>query len=289
MKILVVGASGLIGGNCFHLLKESHQVFGTHLNFETNYTFKFDPCLPDDIKLLDKLNLDFIIHTGALTNVDLCESEPDLSYKKTVQSTINLVDYSKINNITFIYTSTDYVFDGISGPYQETDKVNPLSVYGKHKLLAEEYIQKQLSKYFIARITNVYGDELRNKNFVSRAIEGLNKGETLKLEVPYDQFATPVNALDVAKVFNLAIVNELNGLYHIGSTDFVSRVQLLNIISRYFPGKLIIKGLSTKELKQLAKRPLIGGLLSTKFINEFPNFEFSNLDNYLNTFKKSCY
>ncbi len=286
MNILIVGASGLIGGNCYHFLKASHQVYGTHLSFDTSYTFKFDPVLPDDIKLLNKLHLDVIIHTGALTHVDRCEAEPELSYKLTVQSTINLVDYAKINDITFLYTSTDYVFDGLDGPYKETDHVNPLSIYGKHKLLAEEYIQKNLSKYFIVRITNVYGDELRNKNFVSRIVETLKSGNVVELEAPFDQFATPVNALDVARVFDIAISNNLRGIYHLGSTDFVSRVQLLNIIKRYFPAILHVKGVSTEELKQTANRPLIGGLISYKFIKEFPNFEFSNLDKYLSSITK---
>ena len=285
MNILIVGASGLIGGNCYHLLKGTHQVYGTHLSFETNYTFKLNPSSSGDIRLLDKLNLNIIIHTGALTHVDRCETEPELSYKFTVQSTINLVDYAKAKDITFLYTSTDYVFDGLDGPYKETDQVNPLSVYGKHKLLAEEYIQKNLSKYFIARITNVYGDELRNKNYVSRTVQALKNGQVLVLEAPYDQFATPVNALDVARVFDLAISNNLRGVYHLGSTDFVSRVQLLTIIKRYFPDNLFVRGISTKELNQTAKRPLIGGLLSSKLIKEFPEFEFSNLDKYLISIK----
>src|SRR5690606_41675199 len=87
---------------------------------------------------------DVIVHCGALTHVDYCETNQEESYQKTVVSTHNLVAIAKACGSRFVYLSTDYVFDGEHGPYRETDPVNPISIYGAHKLQAEQYALEHL-------------------------------------------------------------------------------------------------------------------------------------------------
>ncbi|MBK8309949.1 MAG: sugar nucleotide-binding protein [Chitinophagaceae bacterium] len=107
-----------------------------------------------------------------------------------------------------IYLSTDYVFDGLAGPYTENDDVNPLNEYGRHKLAAEQMVLTYSEENLIVRVTNVYGDEIRNKNFISRIIEVIKQGDKLNLSLPFDQFATPVNAFDIARVIHQLLVNK---------------------------------------------------------------------------------
>jgi dTDP-4-dehydrorhamnose reductase len=217
-----------------------------------------------------------------MTHVDYCEDHPEESFLQTVQSTRNMARLAQSLKATLIYVSTDYVFDGVKGPYSEEAEPNPLSVYGRHKLEAEEIIKAEADKWLIVRITNVYGDELRGKNFISRLITACHNNVAKTFSLPVDQFATPINAKNVAHALWKLISDDKRGLYHLSSTDYLNRVQLANKVISYFPGhKIKIIPVSTQELHQKAKRPLSGGLIAGKFLGEYPNFQFESVDNYL--------
>jgi dTDP-4-dehydrorhamnose reductase len=235
----------------------------------------------DDEDPLVQFKPDWIVHCGALTWVDYCEEHPLESYEKTVRSTLNLIERAKQLGSKMVYISTDYVFDGVHGPYAEGAEVNPLSVYAKHKLEAEQAVL-ELAGSISIRITNVYGDEERNKNFVARIIQLAQAGEETELKLPIDQFASPVNAADIARVIHLLIQDGRSGVYHVASTDYLNRVQLAQRVLSYFPSEHIqLIPVLTKDLGQAADRPLMGGLISERFLKEYPTFQFSNLDDYL--------
>jgi dTDP-4-dehydrorhamnose reductase len=289
MNILIVGASGLVGGNMYHHLKtvSKFNIYGTFNSFEVPNLIKFNSSI--NYKSYPKTILetpwDVIIHTGALTNVDYCEENIADSNYYTVESTVNLVELSKICNAKLIYISTDYIFDGKNGPYREDADVNPLSIYGKHKLLSENII-KRYNNYLILRITNVYGDEFRSKNFLSRITQDLLLGNEKLVSGAIDQFASPINALDIAKAtFNLILDNK-KGVYHLASTDYLSRVQFLQIIKKHF-NLLKIEYYKTNDLQQIAERPLRGGLNAEKFLTEYPDFHFTNIDDYISNLLKT--
>jgi dTDP-4-dehydrorhamnose reductase len=286
MKVLILGASGLVGGNCLKYLskKEDVKVLGTHFSFRTRNTYYFDTL---DIGNPKNFNInDFkpthIIHAGALTHVDYCEEHPEESYKQTVTSTKNVTTLAERFGAKIIYISTDYVFDGKNGPYDESAETNPLSIYGKHKLEAEKLVQESSSQNLILRITNVYGDEIRNKNFISRLLKAGEEKEILELKLPGDQYATPVNAADIARAIYLLTKDNKSGIYNLASTDYLNRVQLAQKILKRFPDNNVkVINFSTGELKQAAARPLQGGLKAYKFLNEYPFFYFGSVDEYL--------
>lgn len=286
MKVLILGASGLVGGNCLKYLSKQPdaEVLGTHYSFRTRNTYFFDTLDLENTKNFDitEFKPTHIIHAGALTHVDYCEQHPDESYKQTVESTKNVIELARKFNSRIVYISTDYVFDGKSGPYSEDDKTNPLSIYGKHKLEAEQLVNEFGAENLILRITNVYGDEIRNKNFISRLLKAGEEKENMDLKLPGDQYATPVNAADIARVIFLLLKDNKSGIYHISSTDYLNRVQLAQKILKHFPENNIkISSFTTQVLKQAAPRPLQGGLKSHKFLNEYPFFEFGSVDEYL--------
>lgn len=184
-----------------------------------------------------------------------------------------------------LYVSTDYVFDGKDGPYDEEASVNPISVYGMHKMEAERLVLNQVPGSVVIRITNVYGDEERDKNFVTRIAKACLTGEELELKLPVDQYATPVNAADVARALFLLARDGKSGVYNIASTDFFNRVELVEQILSHFPdNKITFKSVTTEELGQPAPRPLNGGLKTEKFMGEYPDFVFTNVNDYLNKF-----
>lgn len=285
MKIIVVGASGLLGGNCLqHFTEQGCEVIGTHLSFATDKTVYYNTLAPNDSANFDIINYnpDVIVHCGALTHVDYCEQNIEESYEKTVQSTLNLIEVSKNANARLVYISTDYVFDGTKGPYQETDTVNPLNIYGKHKLEAEEAVLSSLKDALVLRVTNVYGDEARGKNFVARIIQQCVDQQKLTLKLPYDQYANPTNAWDIAAAMLLLLQNNHYGIFHIGSTDYMNRVELAQRVLSYFPqAEYDLIPIDTTSLNQPAARPLNGGFLKNKFSNLFPTFLFGTVDSYL--------
>ncbi|MEQ9186669.1 MAG: SDR family oxidoreductase [Cryomorphaceae bacterium] len=285
MRILILGASGLVGGNCLkHFTAQGHACLGTHYTFETEETSYFNTLAPseNDLKMVEAFRPEAIVHCGALTWVDYCEEHPEESYEKTVKSTIKAVELANAFGARFVYLSTDYVFDGSKGFYTEEDPTNPLSVYGAHKLAAEEHVRTHLPDHLICRITNVYGDEIRGKNFIARLSAGMRKGGPMELTLPYDQYATPVNAWDVARAIHLLLSSAHRGIFHFAGTDYLNRIQLAQRVASYFghEGVSMIPVL-TSDLGQSAARPLLGGMNAAKFNQEFPDFRWSNVDDYL--------
>lgn len=285
MNALILGASGLVGGNCMsHFKKLGWNVLGTHFSFETSETLFFNTLDLNDPRNIDlnSFKPQVIIHCGALTWVDYCEEHPEESFQKTVESTLNAIKLAQSFNAQLVYLSTDYVFDGAKGFYTEIDETNPLSIYGKHKLEAEQAVVSSIENHLICRITNVYGNELRGKNFVARLSENLKSGKSITLDLPLDQYATPVNAADVARAIAHLVSDKHNGIFHFASTDYLNRVQLAKRVAKYFSHKdFVINGMSTKEMNQPAARPLNGGFNAHKFNTLYPNFNWSNLDDYL--------
>ena len=286
MKIIIFGASGLVGGNMLKYFKTKSdiEVVGTHFSFETPDTVPFNT-LKLDLETnfnVAEFNPDVVINCGALTWVDYCEENIDESYQKTVISTINTLKIAESVNAKYLYIGTDYVFDGENGPYTELAQVKPLNVYARHKLEAETLVLNNNDQNLSLRITNVYGNEIRDKNFVSRLINLAKTEEAHLLKLPYDQYATPVNAFDIARAAYLLLRDQKNGVYNIASTDFVNRMQLAQLVLKVIPNhKIELEAISTETLNPPAKRPLTGGLITAKFLSEYPDFEFSNVDDFL--------
>ncbi len=285
MKVVVIGASGLVGSNCINYLKTKDiACVGTYFSYPAPDTFFFDTLNLDNPDNFDLISFkpDIIIHCGALTHVDYCEEHPEESYELTVLSTKNCIALAKSIQAKLIFISTDYIFDGSNGPYDEDASPNPLSVYGRHKLEAESLVTSTLTDYIILRITNVYGDEERGKNFVSRIIQQVFEQKKLLLKLPVDQYATPINAYDIARCLYLLLKDRKSGIYNISGTDYMNRVQLALNVLKYFPyANYELIPLTTEAIQAAAARPLQGGLKNKKFMQEYPDFRFSTLDDYV--------
>lgn len=285
MKIFIAGASGLLGNNCLrHFLEQGHEVVGSHLSFPTEQTVFYNTLEPNHVDNfnVETFNPDVIVHCGALTHVDYCETNVAESYEKTVESTKALVALSQKCEAKMVYISTDYVFDGRNGPYKEDAPVNALSIYGKHKLEAEQYVLSNLTNSLVLRITNVYGDEARGKNFIARLVDQCKNGQELTLNLPFDQYASPTNAWDIARAMLVLLSDSHTGIFHIGGTDYMNRVELAKRVLSYFPeAKYKLKAIRTESLQQAAPRPLLGGFIKEKFSSHYPEFLFGTVDEYV--------
>ena len=291
MNIIVIGGSGLVGGNCMRHFNqhEGVSVIGTHYTYQAAGTVFYDTLNPDNPNNFDvkSFNPDVIVHCGALTHVDYCEDHEEESYQQTVTSTKNVLALCQQTGAKPVYISTDYLFEGKFGPYDEDARIAPLNVYGRHKLEAEQLIKAHSDDHIIVRITNVYGDEERGKNFVSRIVQQIMDGKTLELRLPVDQYATPINAYDVARSIYLLLKDGHKGIFHLASTDYMNRVQLTLRIIEHFPEtKYNLYPLTTDTLSQKANRPLQSGMKAAKFLSLYPNFVFSTVDEYIQSLKE---
>src|SRR4051812_11428263 len=200
MKVFISGASGLVGGNCLkHFKEQGWETIGSFFSFEADDSVFYNSLIPEppfnfEVKAFAP---DVIVHCGALTHVDYCETHEEESYTQTVQSTKNIIKVANDCGARMVYLSTDYVFDGTAGPYLEDAPINPLSIYGHHKLQAEQNVLSDAPQPLVLRVTNVYGDEARGKNFIVRIMQQCKDGVKLTLKLPYDQYANPTNAADI--------------------------------------------------------------------------------------------
>ena len=154
---------------------------------------------------------DTIISCAAFTNVDGCETNPEAAFKVNAIGASNLAQAAERINARLIHVSTDYVFRGEGNkPLDESERVDPKSVYGKTKALGEEYVKNFCHRYFIVRTAWLYG--YAGKNFVKTIV---NAGKKFgKLEVVSDQLGNPTNAEDLAHhILQLAVSHDY-GVYH---------------------------------------------------------------------------
>ncbi len=264
MKALIIGASGQIGHCLYEILKGGHQVTGTFFSYPQAGLIKLDMTEREKVhKLVGALVPEVVLIPAAMPNVEACEEKPEFCYQVNVDGVGHVLDAAAQVGAKIVYFSTDYVFDGAAGPYSETDRPNPISVYGRAKYAVEQRIQRSCSPWLIIRTTVVYGPEQQGKNFVMGLIRRLKQGAVVK--VPRDQVGTPTYAPNLCRVVKELVELGKEGIYNVAGPDLMNRYQFALAVAETFElDKSLIVPVSTAELGQKAPRPLNGGLKINK-------------------------
>ncbi len=277
-KVLVTGSNGLLGQKLVKQLKDhpNFELIATsrgqnRVSDQSGYTYhSMDITDADDIaQVFEKFKPEVVINTAAMTNVDACESDKEGCWKLNVTAVEYLIAQSEKYNSHFIHLSTDFVFDGENGPYQEEDRPNPVSYYGESKLAAEELVKKANTNWAIARTIIVYGivEDMSRSNIVLWAKSALEKKQ--KLTIVNDQFRSPTLAEDLAKGCILIAEKEANGIYHLSGKDFMSIVELVRRVAKFYQlDDSFIEEITSDSLNQAAKRPPKTGFILDKAIQE---------------------
>jgi dTDP-4-dehydrorhamnose reductase len=223
-KVLITGAEGMLGTSLADYLTGFREIVAYSSELDITDFNKVN-------RVLNKENPDIIIHTAAFTDVELCESNIDQAYKVNTLGTQNLVNFCIGKNILFVYISSTGIYGTYKDkPYNEFDRVNPLSVHHKSKYEGEKIVHNHLSKYLILRTGWLYGgDKSHKKNFVyKRYLEAKDK------EVIYSddsQIGNPTFVGDFVKQIEVLIDNEQYGLYNcvnravnISRYDYVKKI-----------------------------------------------------------------
>jgi len=214
---------------------------------------------------------------GAMTYVDGCESNRELAFATNCYGPGTLAGVSSKLGVRFVYFSTDYIYDGTSGPYSERDPGNPINIYGKSKWMGEQVVLKACPEALIVRTTGVYGADPRGKNFLYSLRDGIAEGQTVR--VPFDQISTPTYNVDLAKAVIALVEENTSGVFNITGPDLVSRFEFARRAARVMGlNELQIVGISTTELKQIAQRPLLAGLRNDKVVNTLATVNLRSIE-----------
>ncbi len=277
-KILVTGSNGLLGQKLIEkLVKDPNfEILGISKGRNRLISIPFpyhgiDIIHENEVKIVFKdFKPDIVIHTAAMTNVDACETQKKECEQLNIEATRYLIEASKMSEAHFIHLSTDFIFDGISGPYIEEDKANPLSFYGWSKFESEKIVKNYPFKWSIVRTVLVYGivEGLSRTNIVLWAKSALEKGEIIK--VVDDQFRTPTLAEDLADGCLAIARGGHKGIYNISGEDYMSVLEMVIRIARFFKlNEALIIPISSNTLNQKAHRPPISGFIIDKSKNAF--------------------
>jgi dTDP-4-dehydrorhamnose reductase len=214
-EIVVIGANGQLGNDiCACFSKNGDHVVGlNHDQIEISD-------LNSIKKAFSRIKPDCIINTAAMHHVGRCEEEPERAFKINGIGSRNLADFCLESDTALVHISTDYVFDGAKdSPYIESDKPLPLNVYGNTKLSGEHFIESIAEKYYILRVSGIYGRVVcraKGSNFVQTMLKLSREKEQIR--VVDDEVLTPTFTEDIARQIIKMIENRAEyGLYHVTS------------------------------------------------------------------------
>ena len=268
MRILITGAFGQLGHALQSILskKSNYELICTGRKVK-----KGQEGIPLDIRnqvalkeLINTTAPDILVNLAAMTNVDACELNPKLAGEINVAGLEHICDSFKGK---IIHLSTDYVFDGTSGPYKEDDPLNPISIYGKTKLASEHILLEKNIKNLVIRGNVLYDySPHTSASFLNWVVSSLKGNQEIK--VVEDQFNNPTWTRSMSDIIELSIENDLEGIIHWGDSVHISRFEFAKLIAKKFSlNESLIKPVLTSELNQPARRPLQSGLSTEKLVN----------------------
>ena len=259
MKIFIVGGSGVIGSYFVKsFAKENSDITYTYYKNKVSYTKGINLDVQDradTLKTLKKFQPDLIIIANALTGVDFCEANPSLAESINVKGTKNIVDGCKSVNSKLVFISTSAVFNGTKSEYSENDKPNPIGIYGLTKFQGEKIIQESNLPFLILRTDQPYcwKEKWQHTNSVIRVIENLEKNQQFKEVV--DWYNTPTYVPDFVNATKELIQKDLEGIFHLVGSDFISRYDWSQKVADIFHlKKNLIKPIDSSELKLPVER-----------------------------------
>jgi dTDP-4-dehydrorhamnose reductase len=275
MKILVTGANGLVGQHLIKMLLEetANTIIATGkgeqripLQDARMKWFPLDIC--DGVavhQLMEEQRPEVVVHAAALTQADECEIHEVRCWNTNVTATRFFVDAALKIGARFILLSTDFVFDGLRGPYKEDDVTNPVSYYGSSKVAAEKAVLESGLQAAVVRTCLVYGDIVTGTrtNIVSWVKANLQDGKQIK--VVSDQWRTPTYIEDLCKGILLLVEKNASGIYHISGEDLLTPYEMALATAEHLRlDKTLIEKVDGSTFIQPAKRPAKTGFIIDK-------------------------
>lgn len=275
MKVLVTGANGLLGQYLTrHLLEKNYEVIATgkgenrHPVPEGGRFRYYEMDILDEpvvYTVMEKEKPEVVVHAAALTQVDDCEKDPERAEAVNVKGTAQVLVNAESVAAHFIYISTDFVFDGERGMYEEEDELHPVNFYGFTKMQAEAIAQTSTIPFSIVRTCLVYGIPLQGKrsNIFSWVKGSLEAGQSIR--VVDDQWRTPTYVEDLAMGIEQIIRQKATGIFHLSGEEGTSPYGFACRIARHFGLKeSLIEKVTAATFTQPGQRPPKTGFVIEK-------------------------
>jgi dTDP-4-dehydrorhamnose reductase len=260
MRIALIGSNGQLGSELQALLREQSDVVPL-----THQDIRIED-LDQSRKVLGEIKPDIIINTAAYHHVPRCEENPDISFSVNGLGAWNLARISDHLKCKLVHYSTDYVFDGSKGsPYVEEDRTNPLNVYAITKVAGENFIQNYCEKYFILRVSGIYGKvpcRAKGGNFILTMIRAARERDVVR--VVDDEFLTPTSVEEIARNTRTLMLTDAFGLFHMTCQGACSWFEFAREIFRILKMKTPLQPCKASEFPSPVKRPLYSVLENKK-------------------------
>jgi dTDP-4-dehydrorhamnose reductase len=267
---LVTGASGSLGWVLAETLASDMDVIATCFSHplvpEGTRRVSLDLDDPAAMKtLLAEYRPGVVYHVAAMTDPDQCERNPEGAESVNFTATRELAHWAGTAGAKLVFVSTDLVFDGSRGNYNENDEPAPLSVYGRTKLLAEGAVLNGCPRAVVIRSSLFYGiGGPTGRTFLSSLLGTLSRGDRMRLFV--DQKRNPVFLEDVARAMITAAKFDLEGLFHVAGSEIVTRYEFGTMVCEAFGfDKSLLVPISMADFGYCAARPLDSTLDTAKF------------------------
>ena len=242
MKVLVTGVKGQLGLDVCKELDKRH--------IENKGIDRDDCDITDETAVLNYIKSyapDIVVHCAAYTAVDRAEDEKEICFNVNVKGTEYIAHACKEVDAKMVYISTDYVFEGVGETaYEVDDKAAPDNTYGITKYQGEEEVRKILNKYFIIRISWVFG--INGNNFINTMMKlGESRSE---LSVVADQIGSPTFTYDTAPLICDMIATDKYGIYHATKEGYCSWADLEEYIFSVTGQKVLVHHIKSEEYLQ---------------------------------------
>ena len=280
MRILITGASGLLGLNLALDAAAAHDVIGVDRNKLASAPLdliRADLLDPQAVsRVLNEAKPDAVIHCAALANLEACEADPDLAYQMNAELPAQIADACARRGINLVHISTDAVFDGTKdGMYTEADTPNPVGVYSQTKFAGERGVLQMNPQAIVARV-NFYGWSLDGKRSLAEFFVN-NLGNGKNVNGFTDVIFCPMLVNHLGKILLEMIEKKLHGLYHVVGPQAMSKYQFGVEVARKFGlRESLISPQSVDRSSLTAHRShnlwLSVHRLSTDLGHELPNF-----------------
>ena len=269
IKTAVIGASGFIGHHLINKYRLQYpDCIGTSfLNNKTNL-LKFDIKNPN----IEPLNLErtghkAVIITAYKSNIFYCENEPSKAYEVNVDGVLQLIKNLSKTTLKIIFLSSEYVFDGIQGNYNDDHPRNPKTVYGKHKKIIEDRIKNLTDNFLVLRLSKNYGLKKGDNTILDESANLLSqRKEVLAAE---DQYFNPTFIDDLVQAITNIQEKDLKGYMNVCTPEIWSRFEMYTQLAQITNQDInLIKKIKLYDIPEMKGRPLNTSMVCNRLKQE---------------------
>lgn len=246
MKIVVIGAKGMLGRELCNTLSQNHEVIAWDIH-EIDITDR-----SMTLQKLINLKPELIINSAAFVDVDRCETDPDSAWRINAIGSQNLGLAAQEVKGELLYISTDYVFDGLSSEdYNEVAQTHPVNHYGRSKLAGERLATQICSRTYIVRTSWLIGHH--PNSYVNRVLNAARRDGVVRMAP--DQIESPTYTEDLTQSIAILIGTHAYGFYHVTSLGACTRIEFASFVLEQAGYSEMVEPADVSQIKRIAKRP----------------------------------